>query len=280
MKTAKEIQQFILNNHEVMSNVEMAQILDETVKRVGMNYATLSGRGLVPLKVIKNNVDVQINKLNKLTNKLTTKVETDFKNISGDEKDKARKLMVKTIKESERSPKPILTLPFEDCLIEQKLLSEVSKKFTFLGCERKSPVYNKMLMTIANNNLPINTYKGLIGDKIKEATTNQYSHLLLDYCGQLGTAHVDINHAISFDIVEVGGTIAITLNKRITPGTESIYELMEKLNPQTTTSEDTRTEHALRTFINRVGGFKYSIEDVLSYYDTSSMILMIVRRIA
>jgi hypothetical protein len=280
MKTSKEIQQFILNNHEVMSNVEMAQILDETVKRVGMNYATLSGRGLVPLKVIKNNVDVQINKLNKLTNKLTTKVETDFKNISGDEKDKARKLMVKTIKESERSPKPILTLPFEDCLIEQKLLSEVSKKFTFLGCERKSAVYNKMLMTIANNNLPINTYKGLIGDKIKEATTNQYSHLLLDYCGQLGTAHVDINHAISFDIVEVGGTIAITLNKRITPGTESIYELMEKLNPQTTTSEDTRTEHALRTFINRVGGFKYSIEDVLSYYDTSSMILMIVRRIA
>ncbi len=212
--------------------------------------------------------------------KKTNKKRINFKNDKGENKQKARDLMVSSIANSNTTKGTILTLPFKHCIIEQQILKQVSKKYKFLGCEIDSGVYNEMLITIAKNNLPISTHKGTIGDKIRQAKTNEYSHLVLDYCGQLGTAHDDIKVCIENDIVELDGTILITLNKRITPGTEGIYELMERLNPRTDTNELTRCEHALRTFINRIGGVKYAIEAVLNYHDTTSMILMVVRRIA
>jgi hypothetical protein len=57
---------------------------------------------------------------------------------------------------------------------------------------------------------------------------------------------------------------------------------MELLNPRTTNDTNTRCEHTLRTFINRIGGLKYAIEEVFNYKDEgkANMVLMIVRRIA
>jgi hypothetical protein len=219
-------------------------------------------------------------KLDKVMNKVKSKKNElgNFMNKKGVNKQKARDLMVTSILNS-LVHGIILTLPFEDCIIEQMLL-KVSNKFKFLGCEIKENVYNNMLMTIAKKNLPISTHKGSISEIINFARENQFSDLILDYCGQFGTTYKDLETAIKNDIVCVGGCICLTVNKRISPGTEYIYELMEKLNPQPTSNEDTRCEHAIRTFINRKGGEKYAIENALPYHDTTAMLLVVIRRVA
>lgn len=227
--------------------------------------------------LINTNVNEKVNSINKAYKQAQNKAS--FVNDKGVNKQIARDVMVNAIKQSDTTKGLILTLPFIHCLIERQILAEVSKKYSFLGCEQEPDVYNKMLMTIAKNNLPISTHKGTIGEKIRQAKANEYSHLILDYCGQLGTTHEDIRIAMLNNIVEINGTIAITLNKRITPKTEEIYELMERLNPQTDKTIS-RSEHCLKTLINRIGGFNYAIESTLNYHDTANMILVIVRRIA
>jgi len=52
------------------------------------------------------------------------------------------------------------------------------------------------------------------------------------------------------------------------------------VSPRQDNNDTTRCEHAITTFINRIGGMKYAIEATLNYHDTTSMILIIVRRIA
>ena len=259
MATSKELKNQIANDIIKNPNIDRVKLAKKyNVKNnvVGAQYAQLKRNGKLELPKGK------------------------FANQDGENKELARIKMVKAIKNSNTSKNPILTLPCSDCVIEMKILNEISKKYRFMGCELDSKVYNKMLMTIAKNNLPFDTHKGKIGDKIREAKPNQYSHLILDYCGTLGTAHEDIKFAIDNDIVEIDGTIAITLNKRIS-GSEDIYNLMERLNPSLPSDNDeTRFVKACRTFLTRIGSYKYAIEDVFNYKDTAAMVLIIVRRIA
>jgi len=271
MKTL--INETVLANFETTTKEVLAKKLNVSVRSIVATFSSLKRRKLIPTnKHLLSSLTIE-------TPKIEIKAKEKFQNVKGEKKQVARDLMVKSIVQSEISKGTILTLPFIHCKIEQQLINIVGKKYNFLGCENDPIVYNQMLMTIAQNNLPISTHKGNIKDKINIANENEYSHLILDYCGQLGTTHEEIKTAIENNIVQVGGVIAITLNKRITPNTEFIYELMEKLNPRTKEDEDTRCEHALRTFINRIGGLNYAIESVLNYHDTTSMILMIVRRI-
>lgn len=210
-----------------------------------------------------------------------------FNNKGGTGKQKARNLIINAIKNSDTTKSKILTLPAEDFEIEKLLFTQVSKKINFLMCESKPLIYKKLIAK-ANNfftRMPA-YYCGFIGDKIYEARENEYSHLILDYCGQIASFADEILFAMNNKIVEVDGTISLTFNKRIT-GTQSkkFVELMELLNPQTLKSktnvikDEPRTEHSILTFFNRNGGMNYAIENVFSYKDTAAMFLVIIRRI-
>jgi hypothetical protein len=221
------------------------------------------------------------------TKKTTKKVAktAKFKNAKGEQKQIARELMVNAIKNSNTKKGEILSLPFEDCIIEQMILNEKNcKRYKFLGVEYDKQTYHNMLKTIAKKQLPINTYHGALADKIHEAKESQYSHIIADYCGQLNTFYEEIAYAINNNIVEVGGTISITLNKRITDGCFGIYEKIERLLPKFSDTaaakdKDARTQHIIYNFMLKVCGMNYAIIRTFAYHDTTSMYLIIIKRL-
>lgn len=275
------IQKELIANPSIDSKkLELKYRTNKNVVRA--NRITVSSKGLIPSVKGKVNAELVAKRLNKSIQKINaiSEVMGGFVNKEGVGKGDARGIMKDSVGKGNTKKFNILTLSAAECKVEQLILNEVSKKYKFTSCESNEAVYNQMLITIATKNLPISTHRGTFLDKIEQAQANEYSDLLMDYCGQFGTKHEDIKLAMDKDIVEVGGSICITLNKRISEGTFAMYELMEKLNPPTEKNEMTRCEHSLITFINRVGGMKYAIEQVYHYHDTASMILVIVRRIA
>ena len=205
-----------------------------------------------------------------------------FKNENGISKIEARKKMTMAAKNSINKAKKILSLPSKNPILEELFHKRISKKFHFVMCEKDQDKFRTMVFNALNtftNNVP-EFYCGTIGDKIYAAKENEYSHLLLDYCGEIGTFADEIEYAIKNDIVEISGTIAITVNKRISMGIPTTFknEMLE-LNPQRINDENTVSEHIAETFINRIGGRGYKLETVFPYFDTAAMILFIIRRI-
>jgi hypothetical protein len=269
------IQSFIKEHYGKLTNEEMALSLNESRRNIGANIVALKRKKELSDDIIKfSDFNIVVNHYNSVINK--------FSNKCGDEKEKTR-IKIKTAIENSGVgfDNPIVSLPFEDLKMELKLLSEVSKKFKFIGCERDKQTYKNMLTNIVKNDLTINTYFGNIGDLLITRKTNSISHLILDYCGQFGMHYKDIQYTMENDLVEVNGIIALTFNNRISIGTEYIYNLMEKLNPRTDVDDDKRVIHSIKTFINRIGGLKYAIEEVFKYKDKekASMVLVIIKRV-
>jgi hypothetical protein len=219
-----------------------------------------------------------------------TKKKTTYSNSDGLYKDIARWKIVGAIKNGKLQNRRILSLPADNCIIEGYLFEEVSKRIQFVLCEKNEQVYKKLLMNIINSNtrIPHSILSGSIGDEIYRSKENEYTDLILDYCGQIGTYHKEIEHAIKNNIVCVDGTISITLNKRISGDSnmEFIGD-MEKLNPNFDKKEgESRTEPAVMTFLNRVCGMNYRIVEKYSYRDDgedkrrSPMMLVIIRRVS
>ena len=201
-----------------------------------------------------------------------------FTNSNGFFKQQARQIMVSAIAESKLFGK-VLSLPFETCHIERMLIEDVSKKLKFVGCEIEEDVYFKMLETVAKYKLKMNCVYGSIGEQIAKARENEYSHLILDYCGQLNSFHTDIKMAMENKIVEVGGTISITLNRRKTV-VGGIEDQINALTPYADL-ENRQVENALLHFLAMNSGGNYAIEKVFPYKDKGKqqMILVVVKRV-
>ena len=201
----------------------------------------------------------------------------EFHNISGKKKETARERQAHAVNISVHSSTPILTLPHEKCLLEIELLKTDANR-RFQSAEIHEDVFHKQLGTIIEKKLPISTYFGNVRDLVVKARENEYSHALLDFCCQFATIKDIIKTAMNNLIVEKGGVITLTVNKRISSDWD-FYTNIEKLNPQKVEDEKTRVEHAVTTFINRNGGDNWAIEDIFNYHDTTSMLLIVIRRI-
>jgi len=269
------IQSFIKEHYGKLTNEEMALSLNESRRNIGANIVALKRKKELSDDIIKfSDFNIVVNHYNSVINK--------FSNKCGDEKEKTRIKLKNAIENSGVGfDNPIVSLPFEDLKMELKLLNEVSKKFKIIGCERDKQTYKNMLTNIVKNDLTIDTHFGDIGELLQTRKTNSISHLILDYCGQFGMFYKDIQYTMENDLVELNGIIGLTFNNRISIGTEYIYELMEKLNPRTDADDDKRVIHSIKTFINRIGGLKYAIEEVFKYKDKdkASMVLVIIKRV-
>jgi hypothetical protein len=205
-----------------------------------------------------------------------------FTNELGVQKQTAREWIVNSIYNHE---KDFLTLPADNCKIEKMILDKISAKCNFVMCERNPEIYRKLLFRIAKDFKRMPTLQPYeVSKLIYEAKENQYSNLILDYCGQIATFADEIKHAIDNNIVEVNGIIALTFAKRISKqASKSFVEEIEKLNKLSKNNfgdiNESRTENAIITYISRICGLKYSLEKVFNYRDTSAMILIIIRRI-
>ena len=280
-KTTKEIQQFIINNYEVMSNLEMSEILDETLTRVGTNYATLSRRGIIPLRVITNNVDNAVSKLDKLMSKIDTRVKGDtYKNKTGIKKGECRTKIAEYFK---NAVGVIPCLPHEECEMEIKI-NQLNKNVSFLGIDNNPLIVSKGKKTTKLKNLPI---KWKVGDMGKEAiygeSENTYGGLNFDFCGYFSTNSDIVKYSIHNNLMTVGSYMCLTfaVDARQNFG---IHGKVKNLGKTIVDDEyDNRSDNlrGIETFINRfvIGERDYDIVEMFPYRDkTTNMCLMIVRR--
>jgi hypothetical protein len=229
-------------------------------------------RGLVS-KLVKADLIVSQNKKPKKTKKQKVN-EGKFNNVEGIGKIRARQKMVKYLR---RMGGLILTLPSYTCRIEQMLTEDLPNVYKFVGCEADRDIFKEMVNKAMELNLNMDFYNGMLGDIIAKANTDEFSHIVMDYCGTLHKAQDDIRTALTNDIVKVGGTLHITLNRR-SAGFGGIVDEMHNINPNVPKG-CTKTSNALLTFIKVCGGLRYEIKEVFNYHDTSSMVLVVVKRV-
>jgi len=204
-------------------------------------------------------------------------------------KEIARKKIVKHISETGENKGSILTLPHVECIIEKMLLKKVSSNFTFLGVEKDIDTYNQMFSFIANNKLgsKIHPRFAELGEIINTSCSNEYTHLILDYCGFISKLWVDIKTVLEKDIVKLNGIIAITINKRF--HNNEFTDKLRSLYPydkETNTISKTPSEHILRTLIEKTAGLRYQILETFDYRDPkgeynngANMLLMVIKRV-
>ena len=205
-----------------------------------------------------------------------------YKNATGVMKAEARKQIIDAIKDSDFKYDRILSLPADNCIIEKTLLDKVNNKIEFTLCERTATTFYKLLPKVKTlkSKMPIKLFNTSVKDIIVKANENEFTHLILDYCGTIGSFANEIKLAIDNNIVEVGGTISMTFCKRAPAGVSlDFINKWERLNPLTVPTEGCRIEPAIFTFLNRIGGEGYVVEKCFPYFDKSAMILFIIRRV-
>lgn len=202
-----------------------------------------------------------------------------YSNADGIKKQQAREQMIEAISTSNLNTGDVLTLPFSTCELEKQLNQSYRNKFRYIGCEREPDVYYEMLRTIADERLVMNTHFGSISDKIYSAFSNEYAHLILDYCGQISTFQEEIKHAITNNIVQVGGTISVTLCKR----GELKGKIAEKIEalPENFVSNDKLQIYAIKLFFSEFAGADYKISTFMEYKDDGKMpmVLVVLKRL-
>jgi hypothetical protein len=226
-------------------------------------------------------------KTKKVTKTKATKVKGFNTNGELINKRKAREMTADKIIES-NVVGTIISLPHTECEIETQIL-ERNPNFNFIGVERDLPTFNRMAKFLAEANLTskITPIFGEMSTLIKNANEGQYAHLILDYCNWITMVHEEISIALSRNIVAIGGTIALTINKRFIH-TDFIRH-MEKLCPydKATSEYKTHTEHIIAKLILAKGGVgQYETIVSFEYNDPkgeqikgANMILVIVKRL-
>jgi hypothetical protein len=217
-----------------------------------------------------------------------------YKNDEGENKHMARTLMVQSIQNSETKNFKILSLPCDKFQIEKRIYQKVSRRYNYVMVERDDETFDKLKRNLKKQSDRVfmgrfpSLYFGSIGDIIFNSRENEYSHMILDYCGQIGTFHRELEYVFRNDIVEVGGTISMTFNKRISIGESTIFcNKMDRLVSHQIPEENDnkKTMRVVNNFFIKECGYKYDIETIFEYLDNSPeskgspMVLVICRRL-
>lgn len=221
--------------------------------------------------------------------KETEKTAVKFKNYYGENKEVARKIMIDAICATPRLQRAkvdrILCLPAAKAIIELRLL-EIYSRFTFSACEYDKEVANELHKTIYENNLGgiMDVHCGKISDIIYRANKDEFSHLILDYCGEIDTFYDEIDHALMNKIVQVGGTVSITVAKRTHPSNKEtgIVARMNKMYPLRPDAIGEVEWALIQIFEEYQKRGLYSFETLKNYSDSArgaNMALIVLRRI-
>jgi hypothetical protein len=284
--TPKQVQAFIKDN-VTLSNQELATKLNVPLRTISGNVAAMKSAMTRANK--ETNLPNVKRKYNKKSISIVEQV-SNFPNIKGEHKDEAREKIVSEIKKSGLKYGKILTLPASEFKIEKTIFDEVSQKFSYVGVEKEKDEFFKLLHNLAVKQFVMTPIYGSISEQIFKAKEDDFSHLILDYCGQLDSFAKEIIYAIQNNIVAKNGTIAITLNRRITLASgysfsDTIYSDMLGLRNIKEVEKGNLVRVALNIFLERICGLNYAIIDTFEYCDMkgkkkgSNMVLAIVKRL-
>lgn len=216
--------------------------------------------------------------------------EVVFNNHNGNGKRECRKLVSEYIGNVlGRNPK-ILTLPCNKWLWEKEVLQNKPES-KFVGVEYNNDVYNKMVKHYTEDSSlqksVISMYNCPMSEVISRTKTEEYSHMILDYCGVINSFEDEIEEVLTRDLVKVEGIISITLSKTgrcngiegktISNTLKSIPKSM--ITNGMTDSEFSTRQSIIRMVLNTKG--RYSIIDFLDYNDTGGqgMMLFVLQRV-
>lgn len=294
------VQSFILRNYESKTAVEICDELKISLAKLAANRLALGGvvseNGFIQLdkKKAKTVVNKHMDTISQLHKKIknsasvqqekkVVKEKNTYANHEGIRKQEAREKMVNAIASVDSPVGVIPTLPSFTCKLESLILEKIGRGISFIGCERDFDTFHKMVNTIAESQTLKRTIVprfGEIGEVIFNAKKDDFAHLILDYCGTINSFHKEIEYAIQNDLVQVNGTLSITLSKNGIGNNVGIVGELLRQFPQGCFGDDKETEMGVKLFLNKVMKPNYKVETFFNYYDSSPMMLIIVKRIA
>ena len=267
------------------SGIKVKSLSPETGRKRGRPCKELSRAEKLTLRAKKAWATRRSNAVAKETENVSVK----FKNYYGENKEVARKIMIDAICATPRycgtKIDRILTLPAAKAIIERRLL-EISSRFTFSAVEYDKNVANELHKTIYENNMggAMDVHCGKISDIIYRANKDEFSHLILDYCGEIDTFYDEIDYALMHKIVQVNGTVSITVAKRTHPSNKKtgIVARMNKMYPLRPDAIGEVEWALIQIFEEYQKRGLYSFETLKNYSDSTrgaNMALIVLRRI-
>ena len=197
-----------------------------------------------------------------------------FKPNDSEGKKLARQIIAKWVG-TLTSKQQVLTLPYVTWAMEKLIEMYTGYKFSYMACERDFTIFKEMILNGNKWGKKNDFYYGTLGDKIKMAIENQYSHLILDYCGMLSTFRREITMAVINNIVEVGGTISVTLLK----ARDNSHIIDKCYEASGESDSDNRTEIAIRHFfISLCNISDFEVVEELTYQTKVPMMLTVLKR--
>jgi hypothetical protein len=203
----------------------------------------------------------------------------DFTNTTGKNKAVARAKMIAPIiahcKGTKR--KQILSLPHSDMTIE-KTMKRKGMELNYEFVERDPKVFLELCKNVSTSGLNVkNLHCGDFADRLKIAKPNQFASVIADYCGAFTSFHGELTRAIKRNVIEVGGTLAMTFCRR--------GKFPKALNKHVVTRENGKVDD-LASMTNVFNSFEgYEVIERFPYSDTtvnntkgSNMVLIIVQR--
>lgn len=214
--------------------------------------------------------------------------EISFKNHNGEGKNSVREFVSECISKSVgRNPK-ILTLPCDQWIWEKLLLTK-RPDCKFVGVEYDTNVFHQMVKTYTKSRelkkSVLSLHNSDMCEVINHSHTDEYSHMILDYCGIINTFKSEINDVLVRDIVKVNGFISITLSLTDRRNTDSDREISNIMNTIPSnifgnlemTPNEFCTRLSITNMVMNTNG-RYKIDEIINYNDTSKMIIFLIRR--
>jgi hypothetical protein len=214
--------------------------------------------------------------------------EITFKNHNGEGKNSIREFVSDCISKSVgRNPK-ILTLPCDQWIWEKLLLSK-RPDCKFVGVEYDSNVFIQMVKTYTKSRelkkSVLSLHNSDMSEVINHSQTDEYSHMILDYCGIINSFKSEINDVLVRDLVKVNGYISITLSLTDRRNQDSDREISNILNSiplnmfgdLDMTPNEICTRLSILNMVMNTNG-RYKIDEVIPYNDSSKMIIFLIRR--
>ena len=208
-------------------------------------------------------------------------ISRKYKNSTGENKNKVRRRVNNYILESDIEYPLILSLPGEHWTWERELLNLIPSA-RFIGVEQDSNIsYKATLNSVNIISSIVAVYNETLSKVLNSSPTNSLSHIIMDYCCTINSVVDEINYTLANDIVVKNGIIAITLSKiNIQPNT-LIRSVSNSIPRNVLQFEGSNSTVATKLIMSHIiiNNLNYKLIDVIEYYDTSAMIVFVVKRI-
>jgi hypothetical protein len=250
-------------------NSEIAKELDLTRNQLAGHIAQLKKFGHIakprikPIKKKKSIVDLM-----------------DTQNQKNEGKTKARQFIFNAILQSGLHFGNVISLPCKEWFIEKSILSDISNEFRIIAAEIDKSIYKLSGLTLFKNSTLFNSCSLVnceVSELIYKGSENEFTHLILDYCGGFSRFAKEISFAMTNKILQVGGTMSMTFSARAFGNYgQSI------LNRYGITKCTNKNKTAFQLFLNSINTLssaEYELETIFTYKDSEPMLLFIVKRI-